>query len=192
MRIHNSCYRDINLLKRPILKAKHLILVRHAKSSWNSDATTDFDRPLNKRGQHDIPRMGKWLKKNHFIPELIVSSPAERARQTALVISKHLEVSRNDLIWVDELYGAGLDNLLSVIATYAVDISCLLLVAHNPGLDQLLCHLSMDEPGLTSDGKLMTTAAAAVLTYENSSISTEPASAHLKELIRPKQLGSSD
>ncbi|MBC7912920.1 MAG: histidine phosphatase family protein, partial [Pyrinomonadaceae bacterium] len=62
---------------------KQLLLVRHAKSDWNNSDLTDFERPLNKRGQKDAPEMAERLLHQHIIPQLIVSSPAVRALTTA-------------------------------------------------------------------------------------------------------------
>jgi phosphohistidine phosphatase len=66
---------------------KKLIIVRHAKSSWDNPDLDDFDRPLNKRGLKDAPRMGKRLKEKHITPDIMLSSPAERALATCQAIA---------------------------------------------------------------------------------------------------------
>jgi phosphohistidine phosphatase len=66
---------------------KKLIIVRHAKSSWDNPDLDDFDRPLNKRGLKDAPRMGKRLKEKHITPDILLSSPAERALATCQAIA---------------------------------------------------------------------------------------------------------
>ncbi|HID69647.1 MAG TPA: hypothetical protein EYP35_04115 [Desulfobacterales bacterium] len=69
---------------------KHLLICRHAKSSWKDPSLADFDRPLNKRGKRDAPQMGKMLVSHGIFPDLIVSSPAKRAKKTALRLAKEL------------------------------------------------------------------------------------------------------
>ena len=74
-----------------------LILIRHAKSSWNNPLHSDFDRPLNERGNHDAPLMGKKLKLLNIIPDLIVASSAKRTRQTAKLIAEKVGYDVDDL-----------------------------------------------------------------------------------------------
>ena len=71
-----------------ILVMKTLLLLRHAKSSWSDPTLPDHDRPLNKRGIHDAPRMGKLLRHEHLMPDLILSSTAVRAKKTAELVAK--------------------------------------------------------------------------------------------------------
>jgi phosphohistidine phosphatase len=67
---------------------KTLFVLRHAKSSWENADLSDFERPLNKRGLEAAPLMGKVIKENGFQPEVILSSPARRAKQTAEIINE--------------------------------------------------------------------------------------------------------
>jgi phosphohistidine phosphatase len=67
---------------------KTILLLRHAKSSWEDPDLPDYDRPLNKRGKNDAPRMGKLLKDKDIIPDLIISSTAARAKKTAELVAK--------------------------------------------------------------------------------------------------------
>ncbi|MBK8473109.1 MAG: histidine phosphatase family protein [Sphingobacteriales bacterium] len=83
---------------------KRLVLIRHAKSSWDDGAISDFDRPLNARGQHDAPRMGAWLREKGITPDLIYSSPAQRALSTARLIAHETGYSLADIITKDILY----------------------------------------------------------------------------------------
>ena len=90
-----------------------LILLRHAKSDWYSGVPGDFDRPLAARGRKDAPRVGKWMKKNGILPELILCSPAVRTRETpAAVIGK---VGVGHIVHQDAIYGASLGALLRLV-----------------------------------------------------------------------------
>ena len=93
---------------------RQLIIMRHAKSAWDTDAATDFERPLAKRGQRDAPRMGAWLQEQGIVPDFVVSSPAKRARQTVLKVCKPLGVKKKKIHWDARIYGAGAEELLEV------------------------------------------------------------------------------
>ena len=95
---------------------RRLLILRHAKSSWDSGASTDFERPLAKRGKRDAPRMGHWLKKQHLKLGHVVSSPAERARQTTLEVCKVLGVKKKRISWDDRIYDGYTKQLLQVLA----------------------------------------------------------------------------
>ena len=108
-----------------------LMLFRHAKSDWGSNARGDHDRPLNARGERAAATMGIVLRRMGEIPDLVVSSPAIRAETTAALArisggwSSRLEIA-------DELYGAGLGTALAVAARCGGDADCLMLVGHEP------------------------------------------------------------
>ncbi|MFQ5659027.1 MAG: histidine phosphatase family protein [Gammaproteobacteria bacterium] len=165
-----------------------LILMRHAKSDWKSSAQTDFDRPLAARGERDAPRMGEWLKKQGVIPDLFLSSPALRARQTACIMADALGILQQAINWDERIYNAGLDDLLDIIDTSAGDALTMLLIGHNPGLDSLLEYFSDEALDYNRQRKLMTTAAIAVIDFAKGPISTSIQHAHLQQLIRPREL----
>ena len=116
---------------------KRLTLVRHAKSSWKDPELSDFDRPLNKRGKHDAPLTGKRLAARGLRPEFIVSSPARRARRTAKLIARELELPDDRLILETEIYDAEAEVLLKVVRALDERWEHVLLVGHNPGLTEL-------------------------------------------------------
>jgi phosphohistidine phosphatase len=169
------------------MKKSLLILMRHAKSDWPQNLRRDFDRPLAPRGEKDAPRMGKWLQKHGLVPDLVVSSPAQRARATAELLVGKLHIRRKRIVFDDRIYEAGLRQLLDVIASRGADSDTLLLVGHNPGLEELLAHLASEPPPRDGRGKLMTTAAVAVLEF-NGAIGTRPGSGRLQQLVRPREL----
>jgi phosphohistidine phosphatase len=167
---------------------RQLLIMRHAKSDWDANDGSDFDRPLSKRGIKDINAMAIWLVNNHLLPDKIVSSPARRAKQTTSLLMKDAKLDDHLRIWDDKIYEAGLGDLLTVIDSYSDDVRRLLIVGHNPGLDSLVMYLARNDPEFTSSGKLMTTAAIAVMDYGDGIISAEDGSAVLIDLMRPKDV----
>ncbi|MBI1732568.1 MAG: histidine phosphatase family protein [Gammaproteobacteria bacterium] len=167
-----------------------LILMRHAKSDWPDEVRRDADRPLARRGERDAPRMGRWLRKNGLIPDKLISSPALRARATAEIVAEKLRIRKKRIVLDERIYEAGLRRLLEVVAGHGADSSTLLLIGHNPGLEELLLHLASDPVARNDRGKLMTTAAAAVLEFRGR-IGAERRSARLLHLVRPKDLKAS-
>ncbi len=127
---------------------KTLTLVRHAKSSWKHRGLSDRERPLNKRGERDAPKMGKRAAEAGLRPSQIISSPAVRAWTTAKVFAKALNYPIEFLQREDGLYLASLDNLLDVVATQDAGFNSLMLFGHNPGLTDFANYLV---PGLTSN-----------------------------------------
>jgi phosphohistidine phosphatase len=125
---------------------KTLILVRHAKSSWKDRTLSDRERPLNKRGKHDAPVMGKRIAEAGIRPSLIVSSPAVRAWTTAKVVARTIGYPLEFLQREDGLYLASLDSWLDVVAAQDNGFNSLMLFGHNPGLTDFANYLS---PGLT-------------------------------------------
>ncbi len=120
---------------------KDLILIRHAKSSWKDSSLDDRERPLNKRGERDAPEMGARLARHRNRPDLIVSSPAVRALETARIIARKLGYPRKDIVVQERLYGAGIVELLDVIRKADDSVATLMLFGHNPGLTELANHL---------------------------------------------------
>ena len=116
---------------------KILTLVRHAKSSWKDSGLTDFDRPLNKRGENDAPKMGRRLKKYKICPDLIITSPANRALTTAKVIAREIGYSNKDMVADKQVYLAHSCGLLEVVKKVENTHREVFLVGHNPGLTEL-------------------------------------------------------
>ncbi len=116
---------------------KTLLLLRHAKSSWKDQGLDDHDRPLNKRGKREAPRMGQLLKDEGLLPQFIVSSSAKRAWRTAECVAIHSGY-RGESRVTSELYAAPAERIREVIQTTPDNVERLLLVAHNPGLEELL------------------------------------------------------
>lgn len=165
-----------------------LIIMRHAKSDWSSGARSDYDRPLAGRGRKAIPLMAAWLDSRGLVPDRIIASPARRAAETAAGLVRELGLDEDLIRWDERIYGATPGELLRVIEAHAPGARRLLLVGHNPGLDGVLEYLSAGRPPRNPAGKLLTTAAVAVLGFDEGSIRTDPGSGCLQELVRPSEL----
>jgi phosphohistidine phosphatase len=120
---------------------KSLLLMRHAKSSWKHPDLSDRDRPLNKRGEKDAPKMGKLLKHEELIPQRILSSTAVRACKTAEAVAEKIGY-KEEIIYLDPLYMAEPAGILDVLKTIPADIKRVLVVGHNPGMEGLVQILS--------------------------------------------------
>lgn len=131
--------------------------------------------------------MAAWLVNQGLSPDMIISSPALRTKQTVLAVVEKLGLPEQEVIWEPEIYAASLDQLLEVLTRYVSAADSVLLVGHNPGLDNLVEYLSAKQPAYRN-GKLMTTAAVAVLDFGDDEISTRGHSARLELLVRPKDL----
>lgn len=110
---------------------KKLILMRHAKSSWNYPDLSDHQRPLNTRGKKDAPRMGAFLQEQGIVVDVILCSTAQRTRETlALFLEEY--IFEGNLDFVDELYHADLSDYLGVLAKLPDDVETAMLIGHNP------------------------------------------------------------
>jgi len=167
---------------------RQLILLRHAKSDWSLSSRQDYDRPLSGRGMVDAVRIGQWLKTNEYIPDHVISSPALRAWQTTEAVCNSLPISAKNIHYDRNIYMAERDDLLKVIENISGDCVKVLLVGHNPGLDDLLIYLAADKLKLTTNGKLLTTAAAAILSVSGDWKNLSAHSGSLLDMVRPKEL----
>jgi len=111
---------------------KTLYLIRHAKSDWSDETLSDFDRPLNKRGMKDAPLMGSHLTDKGIRPDLIISSPALRAKTTALTIAQALSYPLESIRYDHDLYASDPETILSIIRAVSDDIDTLFVFGHNP------------------------------------------------------------
>ena len=114
---------------------KTLLLIRHAKSSWNEPVLTDFDRPLNERGKKDAPEMAKRIKEKIAI-ELFVSSPAKRAKKTAKIFAEEFGVDKNEIVLVEDLYGATEEAFAEAVASLKDKNDVVAIFSHNPGITE--------------------------------------------------------
>jgi phosphohistidine phosphatase len=115
---------------------KHLLLVRHAKSSWDNFSVKDFDRPLNERGKKDAPVMAKRLLKRDITIDAFISSPAKRARKTAEAFVKEYKGSKEHIIFLDDLYLASPSAFAEVIKKINDRYDTIAIFSHNEGITQ--------------------------------------------------------
>jgi phosphohistidine phosphatase len=113
---------------------KSLIIVRHAKSSWDVATPNDFDRPLNERGKKDAPAAAKRLIKKAVPIDAFISSPAKRAKKTAKYFIEEYEVNKDNLILVPELYEAQVNAFYNVVKNIDDTYNSVALFSHNPGI----------------------------------------------------------
>jgi len=116
---------------------KKLLLLRHAKSSWDDPSLSDYDRPLNNRGKQNASTMGNFLKKENLIPDLIISSPAKRANKTADIIAKKSGYDKK-ILESNILYAATIENYIDVIQNIKNENEIVLLVGHNPTIEDVV------------------------------------------------------
>lgn len=141
--------------------SRELWLLRHGKSDRNL-AIDDFDRPLKKRGKRDAERMGTWLQEQQLMPDRIISSPAKRAVATAKLMHKVIAVEGLGIMQDKRLYQEGFERLKTVLAECPLEAGRVLLVGHNPELEDLLISL-VGAANLPDTDKLLPTAALARL-----------------------------
>ena len=113
---------------------KTLLLVRHAKSDWDDPSLDDFDRPLNDRGKRDAPVMAHRLLDQKIGIDAFIASPAKRAKKTASIFAKQYKKDKDDIIFKDELYGAGQTVFYDVISKADNKFDTIAVFSHNPGI----------------------------------------------------------
>ena len=160
---------------------KKLLLLRHAKSSWDDAGLADFDRPLNGRGRKAAPLVGHLLRERQLRPDLVISSPAARARETVALV---LEASgiKTELRYDERIYEATTARLLEVISEVEDEKQEVMLVGHNPGFENLL-------ERLTGESLRVPTAALALIALDADKWNEAGArGGRLEWLVKPKEL----
>ena len=160
---------------------KTLLLLRHAKSSWKDSTQADYDRPLNHRGRDSATLVRRFLKDRKLRPGLVLSSPALRTRQTVAFV---FEGSSPEIRYDDGLYLASVGKLLEVISCVEGNCDQVVVVGHNPGLEELLLRLT----GV--DQRFPTAALASIALDIDQWPAIFEARGQLDWFITPKQLAS--
>jgi phosphohistidine phosphatase len=158
---------------------KTLYVLRHAKSSWDRADLADFDRPLNDRGRSTAPFMGELMKREGFLPEMVLSSPAARARQTAELAVQAADVA-TEIKFKEKIYEASPQTLLQIAQSLDDRLNSVMIVGHNPGMEGFVRLMT---------GRLETMPTAALAVIELDIAGWEqagPGTGRLKKLIRPK------
>lgn len=170
-----------------MLMTRELLLLRHGKSDWHADSD-DLRRPLKDRGKRGAQRIGLWLQQQGLVPDHVLSSPAERARVTAEKCCKAMGLTAQDVHLDPRLYLATPDTLLAVLADCPANPQRVMLVGHNPGLEQLLRLLVATPIDTPADGKLLPTATLARLSMPDDWHQLLAGSASLLALVRARDL----
>ncbi len=158
---------------------KTLYILRHAKSSWDNATLSDFERPLNARGQKAAPFIGSLMKERGFIPDVIVASPATRAKQTAKLVRKAADIEPQ-ITFYERIYEANVGTLVSVLSEIDDHNNSALIVGHNPGAEGLIYFLT---------GKIVPMPTAALATIEldiDMWAGIDAGCGRLKDIIRPR------
>ncbi len=132
---------------------KTLLILRHAKSDWDQPGVADHDRTLNPRGKRDAPRVGQWLRDEHLVPDLIISSSAKRARKTAKLVAD-ASGYEGEVVLEKDFYLAGPEAYFEVLKKVRDACHIVMVVGHNPGLEELVV-------ALTGEAEPLPTAAVA-------------------------------
>ena len=157
--------------------------MRHAKSSWDDANLSDFERPLNDRGERTAPIMGKLMCEKSFEPSIILSSPAIRAKQTSALVKEAGSLSC-ELRFDERIYEASSRTLLQVASEIDDDQASAMLVGHNPGMEGFIRLL-------TGDLEPMPTAALAVIDLKIDNWNEiDEGCGQLRNIFRPKELTS--
>jgi phosphohistidine phosphatase len=160
---------------------KTLFLLRHAKSSRDDPSLTDFDRPLNERGTKDAQLTGKYIGQKKIKADLVISSSAERARQTTELVLKSAGL-KIELKFDKRIYEASVRSLLSLVSQIEDTANAVILVGHNPGFEELF-------EALTGEASDLRTASLACIELSVEKWSRVRAGVgNLKWLMAPKEL----
>jgi len=163
-------------------RLRELMLLRHAKSDWKDSQLDDIDRPLSERGKKNAIKLGKWLKTQNLMPDLILVSPAVRAQQTLKRICNECPASA---ITVETLYLADRLQLQKVLAE-SPHAERIMIIGHNPGLESLYNHLI--SPLENQEIQLFPTCAMAHLILPNDWNHIEAGDGKVQQFITPKDI----
>jgi phosphohistidine phosphatase len=168
-----------------------LLLLRHAKSSWDDPALDDIDRPLAKRGRKAAPKVGKELVVRGWLPEAVVVSPAARTRQTWELVAAELS-NAPKATFPKALYMASPTRILQQVRKTAKTTATLLLIGHNPALEEFAEQLAGDGSDAAARASMeekFPTAALARFEFEGSWADLGSGGARLTHFLRPKDMG---
>ena len=177
----------VGLIPGRVSMSRELLILRHGKSDWDVDVD-DYHRPLQERGVRGARKLGIWLLQHNLLPDRVVSSPAERAITTAEVAVKAMSLETASIIGDERIYAAGIGSLMDVVRATPAVTNRLMLVGHNPGLEQLLSYLVREDIETPEDGKLLPTATLARLFLDCEWGKASAGCARLDSITRPGSL----
>ena len=157
---------------------RRLLLTRHAKSDWSTDAPDDHARPLNKRGRRDAPRIGALVQSLGWRPELVLCSSAQRALETLSGLNAAWDV-QPDVQILPSLYHAGADAARAALATVPDGVTTVMLIGHNPGWEEAIT-------ALCGARETLPTASVAMLQRDDETAWAGRAGFELVRVLRPR------
>ena len=163
-----------------------LYLLRHAKSSWDDPGSSDRDRPLSPRGRRAAKRIGEYVHAEAIRPELVLCSPAVRARQTLARVRRGLGDPK--VSFEETLYAGDADRLLARLRTVPVGVEAVMVVGHNPGLQDLALELATKSGEVRKLREKLPTGGLATLSFEGAWRDLGPHRAKLVRLVVPREL----
>lgn len=171
-----------------------LLLLRHAKSSWTDPGRADFDRPLNSRGRSAAPAIAKFMVQQGLLPQRIVCSTAQRARETLALMLPHM-ASDMEVAFTRRLYEADAEGYLTAARMAGGTANTLMLVGHNPAMEEVAMVLAPagDARALTLMREKYPTGALAVIDFDGPRWDEiGPGAGHLTAFCTPKMLDLED
>jgi phosphohistidine phosphatase len=162
---------------------KKLLLLRHAKSSWKDATLPDFERPLNGRGLRAAPIVGKFLREQKLRPDLVISSPAKRTRETIALVLEAAQLE-TEVRYDERIYEASVSRLLEVVSEIEDDKTDVMLVGHNPGFENLLERLT------TESARMPTAALARIILNAEKWDEAAAQGGRLEWLVKAKELAN--
>ncbi len=168
-----------------------LLLLRHAKSSWDDPAIDDHERPLAKRGANAAPRMGQHIAAAHHVPNLILSSDSVRTHATVALVLPELGLPAPPVRYEAELYLAAPTDILERLHKLKSETATVMVVGHNPGLHLLALALTGggDPDAIKRLAQKFPTAGLAVLTFPGKSwANLKPGAGTLEAFLGPRDL----
>lgn len=173
---------------------RRLLLLRHAKSSWDDSALEDFDRPLSLRGRSSAPGMGRHMADHSLVPDRVLCSTARRTRDTFAGILPFLTADL-DVRFLSALYEAGESTMLSLIRKHGSEARALLVIGHNPGIaDTALKLVGRGNPAFAEQIRdKFPTAGLAVIDFDGERwADVGPGSGRIVAFFRPRELAAVD
>lgn len=171
-----------------------LLLLRHAKSSWDTPDLSDHDRPLNQRGLDAAPRVGAFIKKNRLVPDLVLCSTSVRTRATLELVLPFFD-PRPQILFEEDLYLAESGRLLNRLRLVKADVKRAMMIGHNPGFEDLARELAAhgEKSAIDDLRRKFPTAGLAVIDFSVSAWSRiGPGAGRLAHFVTPRGLAEAD
>ncbi len=162
---------------------KQLIIARHAKSSWDDFSVADHERPILEKGKRKSEKIAAALKQKGIQPDLIVSSTAKRAKETAAILANGLGYPIDKIRYEKTIYHADIDDIFNELFSLDNSISTVMVVGHNPTLTDMVNHFSK-----TMIDNLPTSAVALITFKTDKWEETGLAKFKLKFILRPREV----